>query len=341
MMTSRTPRRRALRAALAAGLLVGAAAAARALPAPARPDFARLLDGGDTLPKRGTAVGTTRTVRPTEAPVPQATAVGVASAPMAAPGVATTVVTTTARTVAPVWADTVRVVPLEQVDEAPALQNAQEVSRALARSYPPLLRDAGIGGTATVDVLVRENGTVGDVRIVGSTRAEFADPARQVAERMRFAPAQKGGRAVSTRVAIPLSFVPAGVTSAGVASDERTRVVAASSIPDEQIRAALRRHHPALLGPGQGDTNIVFIVADRDGNILRTATRVTAAGAGESVSVQRGENGVTVRGRAAIPGPDPIADLDPDDIDQVHVRKFGAGELGPNPLGVVWVTMKQ
>ena len=42
----------------------------------------------------------------------------------------------------------------------PDVKNRSEVSRALEREYPPLLRDAGIGGTVNVWFFIDENGQV-------------------------------------------------------------------------------------------------------------------------------------------------------------------------------------
>jgi outer membrane biosynthesis protein TonB len=42
----------------------------------------------------------------------------------------------------------------------PELQNTREIQRALERNYPPLLRDAGIGGTPVVWFFIDENGRV-------------------------------------------------------------------------------------------------------------------------------------------------------------------------------------
>ena len=48
---------------------------------------------------------------------------------------------------------------------APSILNRSEVVRAMEREYPPLLRDAGIGGRAVVFFFIDEEGAVQDFRI--------------------------------------------------------------------------------------------------------------------------------------------------------------------------------
>lgn len=89
----------------------------------------------------------------------------------------------------------------------PELVNTQEIARALQRTYPPLLRDAGVGGTAILWFLIDERGAVQKKQIFrASGHSSLDEAALAVAERMRFRPAENHGRKVPVWVQIPVTF---------------------------------------------------------------------------------------------------------------------------------------
>jgi TonB family protein len=89
----------------------------------------------------------------------------------------------------------------------PRLRNSDEVVRALRDHYPPLLRDAGIGGTARVWVLVDEEGVVRRAQLATSSGYDALDQAAlRVAGEMRFTPARNRDEAVQVWVALPVTF---------------------------------------------------------------------------------------------------------------------------------------
>jgi protein TonB len=95
-------------------------------------------------------------------------------------------------------------VPMTQ---RPALLNEAEVVRTLERAYPPLLRDAGIGGKVGVWFFIDEHGKVLNTRIQEpSEHAAFNDAALKVAQVMKFAPAMNRDKKVPVWVAIPIHF---------------------------------------------------------------------------------------------------------------------------------------
>jgi len=95
------------------------------------------------------------------------------------------------------------------VEEGPELANPQVAARALSRAYPPLLRDAGQGGTVVLRFRVVADGTVdtATVQAISATHPGFAEAARRVALAMRFHPAHLNGVAVPTWVTIPVRFL--------------------------------------------------------------------------------------------------------------------------------------
>jgi TonB family protein len=91
---------------------------------------------------------------------------------------------------------------------APSILNRAEVQKVLEEKYPPLLRDAGIGGTVRVYFFIDETGKVIDRRIDKSSgHKDLDDAALQVAAVMRFSPALNRDKKVPVWVSFPITFV--------------------------------------------------------------------------------------------------------------------------------------
>jgi protein TonB len=89
----------------------------------------------------------------------------------------------------------------------PELLNAPEVMRALTRAYPPLLRDAGVGGTTVMWFFIDETGTVVRTQLSKSSGFSALDEAAdRVADVMKFSPAMNRDRRVQVWVEIPIVF---------------------------------------------------------------------------------------------------------------------------------------
>jgi TonB family protein len=89
----------------------------------------------------------------------------------------------------------------------PELRNQAEVQRALVRNYPPLLRDAGIGGTPVMWFFIDENGRVLRTQLSRSSGYPALDEAaNNVAQIMQFSPALNRDRRVQVWVEIPIVF---------------------------------------------------------------------------------------------------------------------------------------
>jgi TonB family protein len=90
---------------------------------------------------------------------------------------------------------------------SPVLQNRPAVARALERNYPPLLRDAGIGGSPTVWFFIDENGRVLRTQLHESSGYEALDNAAiAVANIMEFSPALNRDKRVPVWVSIAVVF---------------------------------------------------------------------------------------------------------------------------------------
>lgn len=89
----------------------------------------------------------------------------------------------------------------------PTLINRSQVSRALARNYPPNLRAAGIGGRVMVFVLVDERGAVTRTQVRESSgNVQLDAAALAVARVMRFKPARDRDGAREVWIAMPIVF---------------------------------------------------------------------------------------------------------------------------------------
>jgi TonB family protein len=90
---------------------------------------------------------------------------------------------------------------------APAITNRDQVVRAMSESYPPLLKDAGIGGTVRVFFFINEQGIVEQVRIDESSGHEALDDAAlNVAGVYQFTPALNQEKPVPVWVSFPITY---------------------------------------------------------------------------------------------------------------------------------------
>lgn len=91
----------------------------------------------------------------------------------------------------------------DQVDRQVGL-----ISGARPPAYPESLRSAGIEGKVVVEFVVDEHGqpVQGSIRVVQSDNDLFADAVRVALGRLRFTPAEVGGKKVSQLVQMPFVF---------------------------------------------------------------------------------------------------------------------------------------
>lgn len=89
----------------------------------------------------------------------------------------------------------------------PDLMNESEVQRALEREYPPILRDAGIGGTVQVHFFIDEEGSVQRTLVAQTSgHASLDEAALRVANVFQFTPALNLDKVVPVWIAIPITF---------------------------------------------------------------------------------------------------------------------------------------
>ena len=90
---------------------------------------------------------------------------------------------------------------------APGILNRREIIDAMSSSYPPLLRDAGIGGEVRVYFFIDAEGRVQSTRIDQSSgHRQLDEAALGVASLYRFSPALNRDTKVSVWVSCPILF---------------------------------------------------------------------------------------------------------------------------------------
>jgi protein TonB len=89
----------------------------------------------------------------------------------------------------------------------PDIRNRAEVARALEREYPPLLRDAGIGGTVDIWFFIDEEGKVVNTVVDKSSGHKALDDAAvKVADIIQFSPALNRDKRVPVWISLPITF---------------------------------------------------------------------------------------------------------------------------------------
>ena len=89
----------------------------------------------------------------------------------------------------------------------PEIRNRGEVVRAMTRAYPPILRDAGIGGQVVVWFFISEDGVVLDKRVSQTSgHPQLDEAALEVAGVYQFTPALNRDQKVKVWIQIPITF---------------------------------------------------------------------------------------------------------------------------------------
>jgi protein TonB len=89
---------------------------------------------------------------------------------------------------------------LKSLDQVPV------ATSQVSPRYPHEMSREGISGQVTVAFIVTSTGDVVDAYAVNSTRREFEQSAVETVMRWKFRPGKKGGRAVNTKMQIPINF---------------------------------------------------------------------------------------------------------------------------------------
>jgi protein TonB len=89
----------------------------------------------------------------------------------------------------------------------PEIKNRAEVAAVLAREYPVLMRDAGIGGTVLVWIFIDEAGSVVRTQVHTTSGHDALDKAAlKVADIIEFTPALNRDKQVPVWISLPITF---------------------------------------------------------------------------------------------------------------------------------------
>jgi protein TonB len=94
------------------------------------------------------------------------------------------------------------IVPVGELDRAPMVRYQE------APVYPPDLRRRGIGGEVLVEFVIDERGLVRMPRVLRSPHEALGEAAEVAVAQWTFFPGVKNGRAVATRLQVPIEFNP-------------------------------------------------------------------------------------------------------------------------------------
>lgn len=99
------------------------------------------------------------------------------------------------------------------VDRKAELRNRRELPRIMERLYPPVLRDAGVGGRVVVQFVVDTNGRVdmSTVKVMSSDHNGLEGPTRKALGEFRFRPAKMGDRTVRMLTQMPIVWQVEGI----------------------------------------------------------------------------------------------------------------------------------
>jgi TonB family protein len=121
----------------------------------------------------------------------------------------------------------------------PELTNTAQIAQALAQLYPPLLSEAGIGGTTEFWFHIDETGAVRRTTLYRSSgHAVLDEAAQQVAALMRFSPARDGDQRVPVWRAIPVTFRPQPRPSVAESPNARPLAIEPETEPERLPMAA-------------------------------------------------------------------------------------------------------
>ena len=145
----------------------------------------------------------------------------------------------------------------------PDLVNEAEAMQAMDEEYPPMLREAGIGGTVNVHFFINVEGEVQRVMVAQTSGHEALDSAAlRVARVFRFTPALNLDERVPVWIAIPLTFQPDEAGDEEQAEAD-TQAGVAERLVDEVERLRSGRLPPVSSGfPADPGTRQEASVAD-------------------------------------------------------------------------------
>ncbi len=180
---------------------------------------------------------------------------------------------------------------------APEVVNRQEIGAALEAEYPPLLREAGVGGTVLIHLFINEEGEVENALVAESSgHAPLDQAALRVGHRFELTPALNRDQPVPVWIQIPITFTSrsgdgdasaSGAGTGGQAAGAAASPGGGASLAElareptftpftqapevtnrSAVAEALEREYPALLrDAGVEGRALVHILIDPQGSV--------------------------------------------------------------------------
>jgi protein TonB len=97
---------------------------------------------------------------------------------------------------------------MSELETMPKFSSPSATARLIQRSYPDVLRRAGINGSVQLEFIVSPQGKVepGTVQVVAASVPALGEAAKGIAEKIEFSPGTIKGEAVRARVLLPLVY---------------------------------------------------------------------------------------------------------------------------------------
>lgn len=109
---------------------------------------------------------------------------------------------------APTGADAQQAFTPDQLSELPSIKSVTQAQRAISRSYPRALMDAGIEGRVQLRFVVGADGKVdpSSIEVVAASQKAFGEAAAEAIAKIEFKPGKKDGSPVAAVVVMPISY---------------------------------------------------------------------------------------------------------------------------------------
>lgn len=153
----------------------------------------------------------------------------------------------------------------------PDVKNRAEVVEALEAEYPPLLRDAGIGGMVLVWFFIDRDGKVAKLQINESSGHKALDEAAlRVGSRIEFTPALNRDERVPVWISLPIAFTTSegrenASPSSGGGTPEKTEDYEGVAGVVQDVAEALEKTGEAVartVGAGEREAEVVTVTTE-------------------------------------------------------------------------------
>jgi TonB family protein len=149
-------------------------------------------------------------------------------------------------------------------------------TRTVSPVHPIDLLKERVSGEASIECVVQEDGTVGEVRVASASHPAFGEAALAAVQQWAFQPGEREGKPVSVKVTIPFNFElppedPLEVFAGRkVFVDLEGEVVPAQEMPGWPMpKQLLVPNYPEeLRGSGKRGKAVVSVIIDRKGRVV-------------------------------------------------------------------------